>query len=275
MPYRFTILIVLALAQLGLALEQTTKKAVPGAEKSLASMASESNFIFRGTVSKLQGTTVDVVPAGASTAVVHVGEMLAGSENAGDFTGQDITITLRQPQSVKQADELIFFSIVVAYGTSIAVQEVGHVNAKEFTSSLREQVVQSVQQRPERELQKRLARADLVVTGKVVSYKPVAEREGRAPSSEHEPQWWQAEIAVESTEKGTPAGASVAAYIPHSDDIRWFHAPKIEAGQQGVFLLYRMEIPELKTQALVAETSADVQPVTQRERIRGLVKGLK
>ena len=271
MAYRLTFLILLTLAQASVALQQPPKNPAPRPAPSAASLAGESNFIFRGTVSKLQASTVDAVAARPNTDVVHVEEMLAGADTAGDFTGQDITVILRQPQSVKVGDNLVFFSNVVAYGKSIAVQEVGHVSGNSAASS-RGQIAQAVQQRPERELQKRLARANLVVTGKVVSYKPVTEREGRSPSSEHEPQWFQAEIAVESTEKGTAPGSTVVAYVPVSDDIRWYRAPKLQVGQQGVFLLYQMEIPELKTRGLVPETSADVQPISERDRIRSLVK---
>src|SRR5712692_6837114 len=239
-------LVVLALTQTSVAQERGTPQKRPRPTQSVASLAGKSNFIFRGTVKKLRGTTLDVFPATARTAIVHVAEILDGSQTSGDSVDQDITVELLQAQSVKEGQEAVFFSNVVAYGKSIAVQEVGHLDAKEFTGQAREQVARVVQARPERELQKRIAQADLVVTGKVVSYKPVAGGEGLLPSSEHDPQWWQVEIQVESIEKGKAPGEKVVVYIPHSDDIRWFLAPKITVGQEGIFLLHRTPIAELK-----------------------------
>lgn len=92
------------------------------------------------------------------------------------------------------------------------------------------------------------------------------------PASEHDAQWWQAEVAIENTEKGKAAGNKVVVYVPHSDDIRWFRAPKVEVGQQGVFLLHRTSIPALKLEGYTATSSLDVQPMEQRQRIQNLLR---
>ncbi|PYX05175.1 MAG: hypothetical protein DMG88_22375 [Acidobacteria bacterium] len=238
----------------------------------VASAASESNFVFRGTVKKPGGTTLEVVPASASTAIVHVDEILDGSQTSGDFTDQDITVELRQAPSVREGQQLVFFSNGVAFGASIAVREVNHVDAKQFTPQGLAQVTQAAALRPQREVQARIAQADLVVTGTILSFKPAAGEEGRVPASEHDAQWWQAEVAIENTEKGKAAGNKVVVYVPHSDDIRWFRAPKVEVGQQGVFLLHRTSIPALKLEGYTATSSLDVQPMEQRQRIQNLLR---
>ena len=214
----------------------------------------------------------EVVPASARTAVVHVEEILSGSETVGDFAGQDITVELLRPESVKVGQEAVFFSNLLAYGKTVAVREVGHVDSKEFTAQSRGELKQALQSQPDRELQKRIAEAEVVVVGKVVSYKPAAGQEERPPVSEHAPEWWQAEVHVEAIEKGKPGAEALVVYVPHSDDIRWYGAPKIVVGQEGIFLLRRVSIAELKIEGFSVTSSLDVQPMERRERIRDFLQ---
>lgn len=77
------VITALAWIQASPAQERTAKKQRPDTSVNVASAASESNFVFRGTVKKPGGTTLEVVPASASTAIVHVDEILDGSHRFG------------------------------------------------------------------------------------------------------------------------------------------------------------------------------------------------
>jgi hypothetical protein len=103
----------------------------------------------------------------------------------------------------------------------------------------------------------RVASADVVVRGRVTAVRVAAEerpaprtsaRRGvtaaateaprRKPITEHDPQWREAEIEVDSVEKG-PGKRKVVVRFPGSDDVRWYKAPKFQPGQEGVFILQK------------------------------------
>ncbi|HEX9668897.1 MAG TPA: hypothetical protein VGC93_05375 [Thermoanaerobaculia bacterium] len=101
----------------------------------------------------------------------------------------------------------------------------------------------------------RVAGADVVVRGRVTAVRVAPEarpapRKGaraaaaateappRAPITEHDPQWREAEIEVDAVEKG-PRKRKVVVRFPGSDDVRWYKAPKFQPGQEGVFILQK------------------------------------
>src|SRR5262249_23920420 len=118
---------------------------------------------------------------------------------------------------------------------------------------------------PVRSLQAREAvtqasRADLIVTGRVRSVRiPAAEAQARATGmasgrtteriSEHAPIWHEAVIDVDEAHKGSEGRKQVIVRFPSSTDVRWYQAPKFHAGQEGVFLLHKQQIPATRAKA--------------------------
>jgi hypothetical protein len=233
----------------------------------------QSSFIFAGTVKGLKSSTVPIVSPTDGTATVHVDEVVYNAGVVSDVLGSDITVQLRSPGSVKEGEHAVFFSNVATYGESIVVDEVGHFEfTKEELESLRGQIKEAQTRMPEEQVQKRIAQADLIVTGTVTAVHPTAETRQRPPASEHDPQWWEATIKVQSVEKGPAQKGDVVLLFPHSDDVRWFGSPKFKEGQQGVFLLHRTEEAALRVRGFTALDALDFQPIQQRDSIKKLIR---
>ena len=249
--------------------DRTPQESSAGAQE----LIRQSTFIFAGTVQKLNASALDVVPATQSTATVRVDEVV---ENAGvvtDVLGSDITVQLRAPGSLKEGQRALFFSNVATYGESIVVDEVGHSDlTPEALETLRGQIKEAHAKASDEQLQKRIAQADLIVAGSVISAQPTSETQQRPPGSEHDPRWWQATIKVQSVEKGPAQKGDVVLFFPSSDDVRWFASPKFKQGQQGVFLLHRSEDTSLRVRGYTALDVQDFQPMEQRERIQKLIR---
>lgn len=233
----------------------------------------QAGFIFEGTVVRLNGSTMNIVPAGKNTAVVRVQGVLRNAGVVTDIVGKEITVQLKEPGGMKAQESAVFFTNVSVYGNSIAVTELGHVAAtRETTATLRAQVNRIVGELPDERLQKRIAQADLVVVATVTSVRPAPQTEGRPPGSEHDPEWREASLRVESVEKGQAPSGHLVIQFPNSKDIRWFAAPKFREGQRGVFLLKRTENRQLRISAYTALDPLDFQSTEQLPKVKKLMR---
>jgi hypothetical protein len=250
-----------------------------------------STFVFEGTVRRVKASTVKLIPAGDDTAVVRVDRVLKGADTVGDFTGEDVTVVLQRPLSAPRDRRFTFFTNPKVSSKSLAVEEVGHVALSEGvapakgTTDAKDRVAKAESEAEAKRLQDHIALADLIVAGQVTATKPVARDENRPPPSEHDPEWWEATIKVQVVEKGQ-AGATLTAYYPHSDDIRWFAAPKLHEiqGKDRVFLFHARLNPQAEAigeekerdrfdiEGLKILDPADVQPVEKRDQIRAMIK---
>ena len=135
----------------------------------------------------------------------------------------------------------------------------------------------------ESELQDQVARADVIVGGRVADVRPPMPQRGLAaepnqPISEHTAYWTEAVITVDSVLKGEAPPGETVVLFPASFDIAWAGAPKFHVGQEGVFLLHRQETtPELAAATAVGGAPAftaldplDVQPPEDLDRLREL-----
>jgi hypothetical protein len=263
---------------------QGQKDAVPSERDQLIERAS---YVFTGTVRAVGTSNVKLVPGGDDTAVVRIDSIAKGADTVGDFTGDDVTVVLQKPKSVAVGDKLHFYTNPRISGANVAVTEVGHtpIVAAEELGVVKARAEQLKDQAATKKVATHTVDADLIVTGKVTATKP-APREGRpGPPSEHDPDWWEATIAVDSTEKGAaPANNTLTAYFPHSRDIRWFAVPKLAVGREAVFFLHtKMEAgAEAKDEADVLEIKGvkilhpeDVQPMARRDQIRTMLRQAK
>jgi hypothetical protein len=103
-------------------------------------------------------------------------------------------------------------------------------------------VAEGVRIAAERPLAERVAGAELVVTGRVTSTRPVA-RES-PPGSEHDPEWSIARVAVDSVLKGPSSRRTVEVLFASSMDIAWYRSPKLNEGVSGIFILRRRDDDE-------------------------------
>ncbi len=242
-------------------------------ESTLQDLVRRSTFIFNGTVEKLNATTMSIVKPTDSTAVVRVDQIIRAPANYNTFAGKGITVRLLKPGTVASGQQVVFFTEAWLDGTSIAVKEVGHLEGLRDVSDLGRQVAGTIQNLADQELQDRIARAELVVAGRVSNVSPVDEERQSGPTSFDDPQWMEAVIQVESVEKGQLSDKSVTILFPASDDLRWYTSPKFREGQDGIWILHRTPIEEMKIDAYTALDARDFHPKDQLERIRQLSKG--
>jgi hypothetical protein len=260
----------------------------PGAPNEYVAMLRKSSYAFRGTVKKLNDSNVKLVAPGERTVIVHVDEVLHGAQTVGDFTGDDVTVVLDKPGTVKEKDQLIFFANPKVIGKNVALGEVGHLAPSPTPAAVaeaaqpRNQVVAAASALKDEDLRKHIAGADLVVTGTVTATSPVRRDEDPTRPSEHDPEWWQATIKVQAVEKGdAKPGDSLTVYYPHSTDVRWFRVPKLDKVKDGVFFLH-VKRPdaqgaerELRIEGYTILHPNDVEGFDQRDRVREQAKAVR
>jgi hypothetical protein len=280
------------------------KEAVTMARLRPDELAQKARFIFRGTIQRRNAATMDSVPVSDRTVVVRVDEILQAPEALAGYLGQEITVQLSGRQKVQEGQQAVFYTNGWLFGDSIAVQSIGHHPVARTRELLLSQPAGPTATPREtlahRDLQKRVAEAETVVTGKVINVRIPQSSSGGRPAtaaatesdaavepsgriSEHDPEWREAVIEVEEVEKGRTQTRNVVILFPSSNDVQWYRAPKFEAGQQGVFLLHpRAEQAEsrgLEAAALsdseeeiyVALDPADFQPTQQLPVVKTLI----
>jgi hypothetical protein len=229
-----------------------------------------ASFIFAGTVSKLNASTMPDVRASDSMAVVRVDEVIDGVGAPPDLAGKEITVQLAQPGSVGTGQKYTFFTKGWLMGESMAVIEVAPAREAGNSQQVREMVHAARQKSADEALQAEITSAEVIVVGSVSSVAP-----GGIPElpTEHTPQMQKATIAVQSTLKGHITGKNVTVFFPGSDDPYWRGAPKFKQGHEGIWLLHRnqLEMRGLENQ-FTALKPLDFQPRDQQDRIERLLK---
>src|SRR5690349_8468323 len=87
-------------------------------------------FVFKGTLKKLRGATMAIIPVDEQTAIVRVDEILTAPDAFAGYTGQEITVRLSGKGPYQAGQQLIFHTNSWLYGDSIAVQSVNEEPAK-------------------------------------------------------------------------------------------------------------------------------------------------
>jgi hypothetical protein len=246
---------------------------------SVQELTDQSSFVFEGDVRRLGAVTTSGIPATPEMAVVHVSKILKGPDALSGFSGQEITVQLHQHESAHEGLRAVFFTSSLHFGEGLVVREVGRLEAR--GRALEREVHAAMERAGDEQLFHRLEQAEIVVSGVAIETRPY-EPPARAkrPVSEHDPDWWECVIKVETVEKGEvktkgrgkTATREVVALFAHSTDIMWYRAPKFEKGSKGIWLLQRMELRGERVPELVTTHELDFQPVSQLERIRALLK---
>jgi hypothetical protein len=244
------------------------------ATRDMTNLANRAGFIFTGTVERTAAATLADAPIDAATAVVHVEKIFRAPEVLGDQTGRSITVQLRKADA-KKGTRALFFANGWLYGESIAVTEVDRMSVDD-PEDMDRQVDRAYSLADERELAERIDNASLVVVARVGKIVPVRRRAGRR-DSEHSPEWFVADLEIESVEKGRRArDKPVPLAFPTSDDIQWYWRPRPQPGQEAVWILRREEeLPGLPKDVFTALDPRDVRPRDQIEHVRRLIAGPK
>jgi hypothetical protein len=237
-------------------------------------LVGQAGFIFSGTVTKLGATNMAGVPLGEETAVVRVKSFVRGPALLEAYVGKDITVKVLDPHQLSVGQDLVFFANSWVYGKSIALREVGRWAIRGDLTHLRQKIVEVEQQLADQKLERYLADAALVISGRVAQIAEVARREG-SPEREHDPEWTEAVIVVEHVlarrQGSRDEGKSEVVLFAASRDIAWRRAPKLHEGQTGVWILHRIKIKELDREEYVVLDSLASWPREQLDRIKDLI----
>ncbi len=236
----------------------------------------QARFVFVGSVIQLKAATMLQVPVSDSTAIVRVVKVLRAPEALSNWANQQITVQLSVKTNVQEGQQYVFYTNGWLYGDSIAVNALEERPVtKEF---LDRQVSDPVQALADQELEAHIAEADLIVVGKVIATRlPAAALEetdasgNPVPVTRKRPRRHEAVIESESVEKGSYAGKQVVVLFHTSTDIAWHKSPKFKPGDEGVFLLHKID--EQGTEATYSCPHAmDFQPWSKLDQIRSYIR---
>lgn len=230
----------------------------------------DADFVFRGTTVLPRASTIDADEV-SDLAIVRVDEILTGAPVFRGLTGQRITVRLRRPADARAGAPSVFFTRGWHYGDDIGVEEIGQlpVVGDARMAALRADVVRAQQEVADVRLHQQADSAELIVAGRVGAI-----RKADIPRllTEHDPDWYEADIRVESVIKGRTSGAVVTVLFPNTDDPMWYDAPKLAEGTDGVFLLHRFEFAGQRLPRLVVSRRGDLRPRSDEARIRRLLR---
>jgi hypothetical protein len=203
-------------------------------------MAAQARFVFRGTVQKLNAANIPEVRDTSNTAIVKVDETIQAPKSLSHYTGREITVKLADPGSVKMGDEVVFFTNAWLFGNvGVAVQSIGHHPAGPETFALHSTEGDPVTNLEDRDTRAHYYDSDMVVSGTIVSIRLPGGGPGLQTTREHDPDWREAVVSVDQVQKGDPTKKEIVVRFPASYDRMWHHAPKLQVGQRGYFLLHR------------------------------------
>ena len=245
------------------------------ADATVSDLLARSQWVVRATVRELAASTMLEVPASPNTLVVQVEKVLHGPREFSDHVGRRITLVSEDPKGLEAGQSAVFFTRSFLYGPTLAVAEVGRISDRK-DKAVSEEIRQASSDEQDRRLRERIAKASLVVAGKVTDTKAGVEL--RQPvETEHHPDWAEAIVEVSDVVKGKPRDKTVAVVYPRSLDEMWIDSPKFEPGDAVVLILQQNQEekgwPILRVPGLTALHPLDRQPMTELERIRKLTEG--
>ena len=258
-----------------------------GQQKTTVAQAMKrSSIIFIGTVTKTGAVSFSGVPASRNTLVVRVDRIIDKPGAVSLAEGKDITVAVEDTAAFHVGTRATFYAEGWVVGEGIAVKELAHDLIPAVSSRLSQgqdeaRVKRVKQERADAEMKERIDGADMVAVGRVVSVKPLAlATPDHRPITEHNPEWQEATITVETGLKGIASGKQVVVRFPASEDVAHYGAPKFKVDQQGVFILKKDTItgtPKAmlggaQVDAYVVQDRRDVLPKEASSRVRTLMK---
>lgn len=229
-------------------------------------------FVFTGRVRKRRAATLELVEVSELDAIVSVERVLRRPEGVVDFSGEDITLRGESAVALEDDRVALFAADGWLYGESLALIEVARMDERE--RSAEKQIRDAEQHASVEALGDRVRRANLVVVAKVEKTSPRGGKE-LPPTSEHDPVWWEAFLAVESVEQGK-AGRQLRVLYPSSLDEFWYESPKFAAGDEGVFLLQRDQKErgpaQYRVRGYTALDPLDFHPRERLDELRALLR---
>ncbi len=260
----------------------------PQGQSSQAALAKQSSIVFSGTVSQLGAVSFAGVPQSPQTIVVRVDFVLKKPPAVSLKKGDNVTVELKDPSAFQQGTQATFYTEGWIFGSGVAVKELGHDfnpgGASAAGAGTGETLPGYTQEQiSDQELRDRLNSADFVVIGRVTEVHRWTVPKSSTPHrvSEHDPDWHEAVVQVQSVLKGGQVkGNKVVVRFPRRNDVAWVHSPKFEKNQQGIFCLNRDQTSGVPTEKVGGRQvtvytclgHGDSLPLSDAPRVRSLLK---
>jgi hypothetical protein len=257
----------------------------PASSQNTQMLSKSSDMAFIGTVLEMHAVSFAGVEASPKTMVVKVDKVLEKPAAIVLRAGDKVTVAAKDPSQFHAGLQATFYCVGWVFGSGAALREVGH----EVPSDPSDPVNPDQKQQEQTEVRKQIGDADLrariqsaerVIVGRVtkVQEAKLEAAATRVPISEHNPDWTDATIHVESTIKGDSSAQNVVVRFPASIDVMWYEAPKLKEGQEGTFFLQRDKISGSPTALIegvqgpvyMVPHPGDVMPKGEAERVRSL-----
>jgi hypothetical protein len=238
-----------------------------------------ASFVFTGVVLAEGAATMDAVPLDRGTLVVGVTETMRSPEQVGPLDGFEVTVQL-QDQQVEVGRTYLFGAEGWLFGDGIAVVCTA---LREHSPALATSARSDVTPDPVTAIRDRTETAETILTGRVVQLREVARR-ASDPITEHDPQWCEAVIDVDSVVQGAGDDEPnrVTVRFAASRDASWVDAPKVAIGESAVFMLGQAEPERAELERSEAGArrgqyvllrQADVLPIEAVETVRQVLGG--
>lgn len=252
-----------------------------GAQQAPVAMLRQANIVFVGTVARAGASTLPSVAASPRTLVVRVEAVLDKPAGLRLAAGDSVTLVARD-SAWHAGERATFYTTGWVFGHGVAVREVGHetMPAQQTLAARRDAFQRLQRQVSDSTLADRVRAADMIVVGKVEAIRaPTLMSQPRRRITEHDPDWREAVIAVDTMLKG-PNTNRVVVRFPGSLDVAWHRLPKFTAGQAGTFLLRkdtlsgapRAMMSGHPVPAYTVVAGADILPTTDAPRVQALLK---
>jgi hypothetical protein len=246
--------------------------AIASAQDNRREVIRQSNFIFSGTIIKMNAANIEIVPGGP-TAIVRVDEVLDAVSPYDQMRGKEITVLLATAKNRRAGAKQVFFTSGWYYGKTLGVKETPNnlvisVKPETFKNTI---VLERINIRND-SLREELKKAVLVVRGTVVEANISVEK---IPwiESEHDPEFKKAIIEIKEVLKGRTTEKRVEVFYASSKDVMWHDSPKLAKGQEGIFLLQLRQAPAIyKITGFTVLDKRDVLSTEELTNVRNLLK---
>jgi len=239
-------------------------------------LAKQAAFIFSGEVENAQAAAKMDLRLPPQSVLVRVVEVLYVKATTAVRPGDLVIVQMPErvlPSAQKRA---VFYTNGWIYGQHLTVREVGHVVQEASREELKQEIAQAKVEAEDDQIRERLADAEVVLAGAVKSVRPFEEARKVSPVSEHDADWWLAEITVKRFLAGKAGNKTVLVAYPNSHDVMWADSPKFKAGEEGVWILHRPRnqriFENVKEPVYTAINRRDFQETKETERVMRLLK---
>ena len=185
----------------------------------------------------------------------------------------------------QEGTQATFYTDGWIFGSGVAVKELGHVLGPATESAPVTGAGPNTHGEQgkisDQELRDRMNKSDFVVVGRVTDVRkwnaPKAKSGAPSRVTEHDPDWQEAVVEVQSVLKGGKVkGNKVIVRFPSRNDVAWVNSPKFTKNQRGIFCLNRDQTTGSPTTGQGANVytclgHGDALPISEEARVRALL----